>query len=174
MKFTDGYWNIREGVTLYNAAEICDAKVGDSTLTVYAACKPVLHRGDTLNSPLLTFTFSSPMDDVIRVQVCHFAGGLAKGPEFKINEDSAHRARTGENDNYLYLRSGKLEVRIFKGKTWQIDYLYDGKRITGNGIKSIGYAIMPDKITYMREQMDLGVGELVYGLGEIKQSKEDV
>jgi alpha-D-xyloside xylohydrolase len=69
MKFTDGYWNIREDVTLFNAVEICDANVGDSTLTVYAACKPVLHRGDTLNSPLLTFTFSSPMDDVIRVQV---------------------------------------------------------------------------------------------------------
>jgi alpha-D-xyloside xylohydrolase len=166
MKFTDGYWNIREGVTLYNAVEICDTKVSGNSITVYAACKPVMHRGDTLNSPLLTFNFSSPVDDVIRVQVCHFAGGLAKGPEFKINEDSNHRAQTGENDNYLYLLSGKLEMRVYKGKSWQIDYLFDGKRITGNGIKSTGYAIMPDKKTYLREQMDLGVGELVYGLGE--------
>jgi alpha-D-xyloside xylohydrolase len=166
MKFTDGYWNIREGVTLYNAVEICDTKVGDSTITVYAACKPVAHRGDTLNSPLLTFTFSSPMDDVIRVQICHFAGGLAKGPEFKINEDSNHRAQTGENDTCLYLRTGKLEMRVYKGKTWQIDYLYNGRRITGNGIRSTGYAITPDKKTYMREQLDVAVGELVYGLGE--------
>ena len=166
MKFTDGYWNIREDVTLFNAVEICDANVGDSTLTVYAACKPVLHRGDTLNSPLLTFTFSSPIDDVIRVQVCHFAGGLSKGPEFKIHEDSNHGAQTGENETCLYLRSGKLEIRIYKGKTWQIDYLYNGRRITGNGIKSTGYAVMPDKKTYMREQMDISVGELVYGLGE--------
>jgi len=151
MKFTDGYWNIREGVSLFNAVEICDANVGDSTLTVYAACKPVLQRGDTLNSPLLTFTFSSPMDDVIRVQVCHFAGGLAKGPEFKIHEDSNHRAQTGENETCLYIRSGKLEMRIYKSKTWQIDYLYGGRRITGNGIKSTGYAVTPDKKTYMRE-----------------------
>jgi alpha-D-xyloside xylohydrolase len=166
MKFTDGYWNIREGVSLFNAVEICDANVGDSTLTVYAACKPVMHRGDTLNSPLLTFTFSSPMDDVIRVQICHFAGGLAKGPEFKIYEDSNHRVQTGENEKCIYLRSGKLEMRIYKGKTWQIDYLYNGRRITGNGIKSTGYAVTPDKKTYMREQMDIAVGELVYGLGE--------
>ena len=117
MKFTDGYWNIPEGVSLFNAVEFCDANVGDSTLTVYAACKPVLHRGDTLKSPLLTFTFSTPIDDVIRVQVCHFAGGLSKGPEFIIQEDSNHRAQTVENETCLYLRSGKLEMRIYKGKT---------------------------------------------------------
>ena len=88
MKFTDGYWNIREGVSLFNAVEICDANVGDNILTVYAACKPVMHRGDTLNSPLLTFTFSSPMNDVIRVQVCHFTGGLAKGPKFQQDRNN--------------------------------------------------------------------------------------
>ena len=166
MKFTDGYWNVREGVSLYNAVEICDVKLANSSVSVYAACKQVLHRGDTLNSPLLTFTFSSPMDNIIRVQVCHFAGGLARGPEFAIRQDDGCKVQTGENDNYFFLRSGKLEMRVFKGKTWKIDYLYDGRRITGNGIKSTAYAVTPDKKTYLREQMDLGVGELVYGLGE--------
>jgi len=165
MKFTDGYWNVREGVSLYNAVEICDVKLANSSVSVYAACKQVLHRGDTLNSPLLTFTFSSPMDNIIRVQVCHFAGGLARGPEFAIRQDDGCKVQTGENDNYFFLRSGKLEMRVFKGKTWKIDYLYDGRRITGNGIKSTAYAVTPDKKTYLREQMDLGVGELVYGLG---------
>jgi alpha-D-xyloside xylohydrolase len=166
MKFTDGYWNIREGVSLYNAVEICDVKLSDSSVTVYAACKPVLHRGDTLNSPLLTFTYTSPMDDIIRVQVCHFAGGLTHGPEFAIRQDAGCKVQTGENDNYVFLRSGKLEMRIFKGNTWKTDYLYDGRRITGNGIKSTAYAVTPDKKTYLREQLDLSVGELVYGLGE--------
>ena len=166
MKFTDGYWNIKEGVSLFNPVEICDAEVGDSSITVYAACKTVVHRGDTLNSPLLTFNFSSPMDDVIRVQVCHFAGGLNAGPAFAIHEDAGRKVQTGEKDNYLYLRSSKLEMRIYKGKTWKIDYFYKGRRITGNGTRSTGYAITPDKKTYMREQLNLSVGELVYGLGE--------
>jgi len=166
MKFTDGYWHTKEGVTLYNPVEIRDIAVGDRSITVYAACRPVVHRGDTLNSPLLTFTFTSPMTDVIRVQVYHHMGGITTGPGFAINQDSKCVVHTGKNENYLFLRSGKLEMRIYTGSTWRIDYLYDGKRITGNGIKSTGYAIMPDKKAYMREQLDIAVGELVYGLGE--------
>ena len=166
MKFTDGYWHIKEGVNMFNPVEICDADVGDESVIVYAACKPVLQRGDTLNSPLLTFTFTSPMNDVIRVQVCHQTGGVVAGPDFTINKECNYTMQTGDSGNYLYLRSGKLEMRIYKGRTWQIEYLYEGKRITGNGIKSTGYAITPDKKTYMREQLDLFVGELVYGLGE--------
>ena len=60
MKFTDGYWNIREGVTLYNAVEICDANVGDSTLTVYAACKPVSAPGRHAEFPAAHVHFQFP------------------------------------------------------------------------------------------------------------------
>jgi len=122
MKFTDGYWNIPEGVSLFNAVEICDANVGDSTLTVYAACKPVLHRGDTLNS-LCSHLLSVPH------RRCYSSAGMPLRRRFikragvQIHEDSNHRAQTGENETCLYLRSGKLEMRIYKGKTWQIDYL---------------------------------------------------
>jgi alpha-D-xyloside xylohydrolase len=166
MNFTDGYWHVKEGVTLYNAVELCDAEIVEKSITAYAACKSVVHRGDTLNSPLLTFNFSSPMNDVIRVQVYHHMGGLNSGPAFKINKDDNCDVQTGDHKDYLYLRSGKLEMRVYRGKTWRIDYLYDGRRITGNSIKSTGYAVTPDKKAYMREQLDISVGELVYGLGE--------
>ncbi|KAA2292510.1 alpha-xylosidase, partial [Clostridioides difficile] len=41
-----------------------------------------------------------------------------------------------------------------------------GKRITGSGQRAAGYITGPTKEAYFREQLDLGIGEYVYGLGE--------
>jgi hypothetical protein len=60
------------------------------------------------------------------VQVYHHMGGVAAGPGFSINNESDFNVQTGENANYLFLRSGKLEMRIYKSSAWRIDYLYDG------------------------------------------------
>ena len=51
---------------------------------MYAATKPLQGRGDTLNLPLLTVRFSSPMENVIRVQIVHHKGGRPRGPEFEL------------------------------------------------------------------------------------------
>jgi alpha-D-xyloside xylohydrolase len=166
MKFTDGYWNIREGVTLYNTVEVRDVEIDSKSMTVYAACKHVAGRGDTLNAPLITIRFSSPMADVIRVQVFHHMGGIAAKPQFQINEAFGNPVQIVSNEQEATLKSGCTEVRVHRKGNWKIEYLYDGRRLTGNGTRSTGYVIDKDGKAYMREQLDLGVGELVYGLGE--------
>ncbi len=165
MKFTDGYWHIRQGMTIHNPVEIRDIVVGGDSVTIYAACKRIVHRGDTLNAPLLTLEYSAPMPDVIRVKACHHMGGLDANPRFGLNVTGNGAAQAGEDEASAWLKSGALEVRIQKAGSWRVDYLLDGRRITGNGVKSTGYVLDGDT-SYMREQLDLGVGELVYGLGE--------
>ena len=86
MKFTDGYWGLRQGVTLFTPATARDVQVGPSSVTVFAPCRPIRHRGDTLNAPQLTLTFSSPLADVIRVHICHFKGGRRRGPDFELRQ----------------------------------------------------------------------------------------
>ena len=76
MKFTDGYWQLRAGLTRLRPAEVESVQAGERELTVFAPAHRIERRGDTLNRPLVTVTFTSPMDDVIGVRIEHHPGGL--------------------------------------------------------------------------------------------------
>ena len=82
MKFTDGYWLMRPGVTLYAPVHVHEVEIQEDAgaLVAYGPTKRLAGRGDTLNLPLLTAHFSSPMPNVIRVQLFHHKGGRPKKP----------------------------------------------------------------------------------------------
>jgi alpha-D-xyloside xylohydrolase len=165
MKFTDGYWQIREGVSIQNPVDIRDVHVGKDSLTIFAATKKIVQKGDTLNGALFTIKYSSPMPDVIRVEYVHHKGKSRKGPEFTLNTTETHVEITND-EKEATMTSGKLTVRVCKEGSWQVDFLYDGKRITGSGDRRPAMILDEQKEAYVREQLDLGVGEYVYGLGE--------
>ena len=85
MKFTDGYWRKRAGFTVLHPAHLQDTAAGPDTLTAWAATRPITHRGDTLNSALITVDLAAPAPDVIRVTVSHFKGERSKYPNFTIS-----------------------------------------------------------------------------------------
>ncbi|BFO18765.1 hypothetical protein SHKM778_51530 [Streptomyces sp. KM77-8] len=60
MKFTDGFWRIREGVQISYATELRDVRPESKRFTGYAAVRKVTRRGDTLNAPLITVECFSP------------------------------------------------------------------------------------------------------------------
>lgn len=165
MKFTDGYWGIRDGITVQNPMDVRDVHVGQDSLTIFAPTKKINRKGDTLNGTLLTLKFSSPMEDVIRVEWIHHKGRNLKGPEFEIAQHNP-TIIVRNNDNEASLTSGKMTVRVNKGDEWKIEYFYDGKRLTGSGHKAAATIVDSEQGPFMREQLDLGVGEYVYGLGE--------
>ena len=69
--------------------------------------------------------------------------------------------------DFASLTSGDLTVRIDKRGDWRLDVLRGGERITGSALGASGYAKdVATGETYLFERLDLGVGELVYGLGE--------
>ncbi|SDT44271.1 alpha-xylosidase [Actinoplanes derwentensis] len=161
MKFTDGYWRKRAGITVLHPAHLQDTATTSDTLTVWAATRPITHRGDTLNSALLTIECSAPAPDVIRVTVSNYTGGRPRTPNFEISSSPVEVSV----DQYS-LTSGALTARFTPGEKWGLDFLDpDGRRITGSGWKGIGVVTGPDG-DYVHEQLDLGVGHVVYGLGE--------
>ena len=165
MKFTNGYWMTRAGYTIYHPVVLRDWKVDKHSLTLYAPCKIIRHRGDTLNIPVLTIRFSSPMPGVIRVQQYHFKGGRKRTPEGFINpKDIPVDIR--EDEDVLSLTSGDLTVKIRKNGQWTVNFYQGDKFLTRSGYKYLGYVVSDKKETYMREQLGLSVGECVYGLGE--------
>ncbi|XSG73128.1 alpha-xylosidase [Herpetosiphon llansteffanensis] len=166
MKFTDGYWMMREGVNALFASQAYDGQINDTSLTVYAPGKRINHRGDTLNLGTITARFSSPMPDVIRVKLTHFEGQRPLGPNFAIAESANESVSTSEDEQEFRLTSGKLSVQIPKTGDWSINFWAENRRVTSSGRKGVGYISMAGEGEFMHEQLSLGVGEQVYGLGE--------
>jgi alpha-D-xyloside xylohydrolase len=161
MKFTDGYWRKRDGFAVLHPTQLRDTEADADTLTAYAAAKPVHTRADTLDAPIITIRCEAPMPDVIRVTVGHFLGGVPKGPNFEIRSAPAE-IEVGESS----LTSGRLTARFNTSDNWGLDFLADGRRLTGSGWKGMGIVDTADGRHFVHEQLDLGVGEAVYGLGE--------
>lgn len=115
---------------------------------------------------MLTFEYSSPFPDVIGVKVYHFKGGITKEPAFELSSTDGFQPKIAQDETAITFTTGKLSMVVKKSAGWSVDFLYAGRRITGNAHRSTAYITGSDKDVYMREQLDLGVGEYVYGLGE--------
>lgn len=165
MKFSEGFWGLRKGVSLYSPAEARDISASGRKLKIIAPTKTIHHRGDTLNLAQITLEFSSPLPDIIGVKIIHHRGRIARGLEFKLNSNTGFPIELSVSDDFASLTSGSLTVKINK-KNWQVDFLYDGRRITGSKDRSMGYLTTENDGVFVREQLDLDVGEYVYGLGE--------
>lgn len=168
MKFTNGYWMDRDGFTLIRPAEVRDV-VADpeaGTLTVYGTAKRIRTRGDTLNLPLITVTYSAPAPGVVRVRIAHFDGGAERRPGFAIAGQPGFVPQVRVDDEVGELVSGDLTVRVRRGPGWLVEFRSGGRLLTSSANRSVGAATGPDGDTYVHEQLTLAAGELVYGLGE--------
>ncbi len=167
LKFTRGYWLTRENFVMNYAAQCVRTEAKPELLHVLAACRQVQGRGDILNSATLDVTFTSPMENVIRVCVTHFAGQVARRPQFEKTEPGTNPQVRVEG-NEASFRSGNLTARVKKNAPWEVEFLSgDGKCITSSGYHGMAHA--RDRNTgkaYMSDSLMLDVGELVYGLGE--------
>jgi len=161
MKFTDGNWMMQPGTNAFYASQAYDIDSDGASLTVYAT-RHINHRGDTLSGPLLTITLSSPMADVVKVRIEHFMGAQDNIPHLPIFGAGVGKAVV--EDDFATLTAGNLTARVSR-KGWGIDFLAAGKRITGSGSRGIGYMDVNGE-KFVHEQLSLGVGECVYGLGE--------
>ncbi|PCE14439.1 alpha-xylosidase [Microbacterium sp. SZ1] len=189
MKFTDGFWQLRPGVTALYAQEaydIAETPTPDGPgLVITAPTMVIAKRGDTLNRPVLTTTLSSPAEGVIRVRIAHHEGGRWHGG-FALTGAGTGAARVSLTDAGGSVDAGALVARIAPGSPWDLSFEVDGRRVTGSGHKAQGYIRLgaaaqvdqgivsnarqggtaPAASSFVHEQLDLGVGELVYGLGE--------
>ncbi|GAA2104431.1 alpha-xylosidase [Streptomyces albiaxialis] len=168
MKFTDGYWMMRDGVEASYATEIADSRVEDDRFTLYAPVRHLRHRGDTLNGPLLTVECFSPAEGVIGVRATHHAGTTDRGPHFALRarEGQETAGKVTRDGAALELASGALAVRVDTAAPYRLDFTADGRTLTSAEARGTGYARTPDGAHHSLAQLSLGVGELVYGLGE--------
>lgn len=166
MKFTDGAWLMQAGAQAHHPAEAYDATREGDELVVCAPTRPIRHRGDTLQGPLLTLRLSSPLPGVIKVRVEHFTGAAERGPKIPLEPLPPAPVDIVLDERQAMLRSGSLEARIKRGDGWELSFASDGHVLTRSGFRGLGYIQWPGHGNFLHEQLSLGVGECVYGLGE--------
>jgi alpha-D-xyloside xylohydrolase len=174
MKFANGCWMQKEGCECFSPAEVYFSKREKNKVVLCAPTHKINHRGDTLGGVNLTIEITTPMPEVIRVQAYHYKGTLADSPEFELSLGDMNMDVTDTYEK-ISIRSGEAELVIDK-KDWRMTYYGNGtKRCVSAGRdlaymktdwKGEAYVKSSDTDAYMRQQLSLGVGELIYGLGE--------
>ncbi|GHU67639.1 alpha-xylosidase [Clostridia bacterium] len=163
MKFTDGFWVTKPGITLSNAAQVRDIQATKDSVTLYCPTSRIVHRGMTLGGPVLTLTFITPAPDVLSLKIEHFQGSALKAPSATIySEDSSLTLE--QSADLITVSSGKLKAVIHKER-FRLDYYYGDTKLTGLGDRHLSYAKTQDD-SYIRVKLDVDVGEKLYGLGE--------
>ena len=174
MRFSNGCWLNKEGIESYSPQEIYQVCKKEKRVEVFAPSKKIKQRGDTLGGPVLTYTISAPMKDVFKVQVEHYKGINKVGPYFEIYASEEIDLEMVQSEGRVEIKNGELSLVIEDKEQWKMSFYRKGKKLTSSHSKSTAYIKNYDaefmnedlSSTFMREQLSLSVGELIYGLGE--------
>jgi alpha-D-xyloside xylohydrolase len=166
MKFNKGHWQLLPGTTAIYPVSVVEVRIEKEALVVTAYDHPVRSRGDYLGGTSITTRYTSPMPGVIRVQLTHFKGQREGGPAFDLDHSLSNPAvEIGRDEKQAWLKSGPLSVVVPASGEWRLDFLRDGQPLTASEPQALAL-LTQDGQTYLREQLSLGAGETVYGLGE--------
>ena len=174
MKFTRGFWVVRDDYTPDYVRDFFSVEEDGTSVKAYAPYKKIDGRGDMLNIGLMTYTFTAPAPDVLGVHMVNHAGNYVHEPQFAINGDEGRKAELNEGSVTLAdgsekkvweISSGRLSVIVNQGSP-EMTYMAEGKELTCTKARTMGMMHARDGRKYIVNGLNLGVGELVYGLGE--------
>jgi len=166
MKFELGQWFLLPGVEAIYPRTVTNVMVEDDALIVQGYDHDIYGRSSYLHGTLITARFSSPLPDVIRVQLFHHKGRKPRTPAFDLDYSLNNAdAEITCDDEIASLKTGNLSVCVEAGGDWKYSFHRGNQILTDSGYKATALFNKDDK-TYLREQLSIGVGETIYGLGE--------
>jgi alpha-D-xyloside xylohydrolase len=164
MRFTNGFWLMRDGVKAHYGKTAHRIDRTSEGLTIYAPSKVIEDRGDTLNLPVITTRLHSPMKNIIGFKVSHHEGGVDKGPHFELTGDGS-TATVTQSGQAFEISNGDISAHITKGELFDLEVAGSQGHLTRISNKGIAW-INDNGSPYINIQLNLAVGELIYGLGE--------
>ncbi len=175
MLFGNGCWLQKEGCACFTPQEVYFENTEATKVTLCLPTSRIVNRGCTLGGINLTMVITSPAPDVLRVQTYHHLGAKKREPEFELYQKEEQPLTVASDEEKLTVTSGGLTLEIGK-KNWYMAYRRGNEVITRSAAKDLAcmktdwkgdaYDRGDSSETYMRQQLTMGVGELIYGLGE--------
>ncbi|PFH49978.1 glycoside hydrolase family 31 protein [Amanita thiersii Skay4041] len=163
MKFSQGMWWLAEDVTIDWAVEAVKSEAKQDSIRCLASSKHIRHRGDTLNTPTITFECSSPFPGIALLTAYHWKAQetTLSGPHYELYPDIKYdklvevrndSPQTSKTDKVLKLSTNSLSVVInTQPKSFNVDFISHGAKnptsiskssdykLTGLGWRSVGY-----------------------------------
>jgi alpha-D-xyloside xylohydrolase len=170
MKFNDGYWLLRQGVTATYAKEAFAVETTRSTVSVAVLARPVEHRGSHLNTPTVTVDLASPAPDVVSVRASRRTRTAEPRPDFRLDagpSDAVVESAAGR----VTLTAGDLTAQMTVAGPWGLEFRSPDALLATAGPTALGSMQVvdgsnPTGTSYMMQRLTLPVGTNVYGLGE--------
>ncbi len=164
MRFTDGAWRTAEGFDIHQAKEVRFVQKSEDKITLTMPTFHIYARGMTLSGPYITMEITSPCENVFRIRTYHFKGDNSLAPSlFRLNAENI-KIDAEEDEKTVVVKSG-ASILVIDKENYGYELIRDGRVITGSREGALAY-IDGDHGCFMREQLNLRVGEHVYGLGE--------
>lgn len=173
MKFSNGCWLNKEGIKSASPQEVYSVVQKGNSVQIIAPTVRIEKRGDTLGGPVLTYEISAPLKDVIKVRIDHYKGIKDAGPKYELHTENLPIEVQGGKGR-VEVTNGQLSLVMSDTDKFNLTFTRSGKYLTSSGFKGAAYIKNYDteflneavETAYMREQLGLSVGELIYGLGE--------
>lgn len=186
MKFADGFWLNQRGYDVNYANQAFEIEEIENGFLVVATPFVVYNRSMMLGSANLEIAYTSTQENCVKVSIVHHKGYADNGPHFQLNKGS-FKPQVTVTDKEAVLVTGNTKLVVSK-ETWSFQYYYKDKKLTGGAWRSTGvifenafkaqarlqsqlddtfwsYPADPNR-TYIREQLEISVGEYLYGFGE--------
>ncbi|KAK7204564.1 glycosyl hydrolases family 31-domain-containing protein [Myxozyma melibiosi] len=189
VRISQGMWEPTPDTVIDWASEVVKTVVEPNQIYALTAAKPIVRRGDTLNTSTLSHTISSPAEGIVHLSTVHHAGhkSAESGPEFEIFPDGKpdFTPKVVESAESATLVSGDLTATLdtrpasFNLSFTAPDKDGDSTLVTQLGFRSVGYIRIGNNVRakqsymdpfrgerYVTYQFDVDVNEKIYGLGE--------
>ena len=170
MKFNDGFWKLRDGVSAVYAMEAFDVRTTAKTVSVAALARRVEHRGSHLNTPTVTVELASPAPDTVSVSLSRRVPTAAPSVAFEVAE-LPNEVIVTQDDKRVSLTSGRLSASISVDGPFDLTFANESARsLTSAGFRATASMSVARETggdeNYMMQRLQLPVGANVYGLGE--------
>jgi alpha-D-xyloside xylohydrolase len=172
VKFTHGAWLVAPGVTPVPVRRVHEYHIEDGVLWLAGAEREGKEGANRFEGAIIQMRITSPMPDVIRVQIKHHETANPNPRGFDLNYDlAAPDVEIEDEKNQLIFTSGDLSLRISK-ETFETSFeRKEGSQagsdvLTRGPAKSVCYGSLEDGTAHLAQYLTLAVGECIYGMGE--------
>ncbi|MDE6021386.1 MAG: alpha-xylosidase [Ruminococcus sp.] len=188
MKFSDGSWLNKTGFDISYAVQVYETDVECCSIAVFATSNIIWNRAMTLGGVCLEIVYTAVAPDVIKISIRHNKGSYYRRPEFDLSNNAGYIPVITEEDDFIEMKCGGTVLKIKKGRSWEVTFSRDDKRLTGSIGQAVSYIEenrchadariamcrddryfdMPEYkgTSYIREQLTIDADECVYGFGE--------
>jgi alpha-D-xyloside xylohydrolase len=167
MRFGDGAWRMLDDVIPTYLSRVDALRIEPKSLLLHVSSRLEEARWATLEGHMFTVRITSPMPSVFRIEVGHHQGRRRNGPTYRLASEPQLLPSVSDDGDTVSVLSGRVRLVITK-KPYQLVFTdaETGEPITQSPAKGCGLMEKLGHGLFVREQLALGVGELVYGLGE--------